>query len=225
VPSARDSQRGSLLGTRYSSKAVSQLLEDEGARFEQLPDEGLIKKTALALSRGSTVGWFQEAMEFGPRALGSRSILADPRRPEMQDQINSQIKFRESFRPFAPAVLENHAHEYFDLSTDSPYMLLVAQVRPEKRNDLPAVTHVDGSARIQTVGEDENPRFHRLLREFHRITGCPILLNTSFNIRGEPIVESPLQAYQCFMRTGLDHLVLEDCLVNKAQQPSGLEDD
>lgn len=222
-PSGRDRQQGSLLGTSYSSKQIHPFLDTQRATYEQLDESSLLEKTARALAEGAMVGWFQGPMEFGPRALGNRSILADPRRPEVQDLINSRVKFRESFRPFAPAIMEEHVAEYFELDRPSPYMLLVASVRPDKRSLIPAVTHVDGSARIQTVNRSDNPRFHRLLEEFQRQTGCSLLLNTSFNVRGEPIVESPQQAYQCFMRTGLDFLVLENFLLAKEDQPTGLE--
>ena len=157
-------------------------------------------------------------MEFGPRALGNRSILADPQNVNAQDLINHRVKFRESFRPFAPAIMEEHVASYFELDCSSPYMLLVAPVRPEKRSLIPAVTHIDGSARIQTVNPTQNLKFHRLLEEFHKLTGCPILLNTSFNVRGEPIVESPRQAFQCFMATGLDFLIIENFFLDKKEQ-------
>jgi carbamoyltransferase len=180
-------------------------------------------------------------MEFGPRALGARSILGDPRRPDMQSRMNLKIKFRESFRPFAPAVLAEYAADYFELEGESPYMLLVAPVKKERqlpmqhavtegddmlpilnqqRSDIPAVTHVDYSARVQTVGEDANPEFRRLLQAFHSKTGCPVLVNTSFNVRGEPIVCTPQDAYRCFMRTGMDLLVVEDRLLWKHEQPA-----
>jgi len=185
------------------------------------------------------VGWFQGRMEFGPRALGNRSILGDPRNSKMQSVMNLKIKYRESFRPFAPSVLREHVAEWFELDVDSPYMLLVAGVRPEHRipmtaeqeqlfgieklnvprSSIPAVTHVDYSARIQTVHQETNPRYHALLSRFDELTGCPVLVNTSFNVRGEPIVCTPRDAYRCFMRTEMDALVLEHCLLLKADQP------
>jgi carbamoyltransferase len=185
------------------------------------------------------IGWFQGRMEFGPRALGNRSILGDARALDMQQRMNLKIKFREGFRPFAPAVLAERAGEWFDLDVESPYMLLTAEVKRDKqrpmsveeqgrwgidklnvvRSQIPAVTHVDYSARVQTVHRDEHPLFHALLSRFHDRTGCPVLVNTSFNVRGEPIVESPLDAYRCFMRTGMDALVIGNHLLNKADQP------
>lgn len=212
-----------LLGTAYDSKDVQPILEAHGAVYECLDETSLIARTAQALDRGAIVGWFQGRMEFGPRALGSRSILADARRPDIKDRINAGVKYRESFRPFAPAVLEESVSDYFELDRPSPYMLIVADVRDDRNGSIPAVTHVDGSARVQTVGAADNARFYRLLRCFESRTGCPVLLNTSFNVRGEPIIESPEQAYQCFMRTGLDLLVIGDFLLEKEKQPSGLE--
>ncbi|MDA2933522.1 carbamoyltransferase [Acidobacteria bacterium AH-259-D05] len=220
--SGRDQQQGSLLGTSYNDARIRQVLDTQRARYSRLDEASLLEKVAGALDRGGLVGWFQGPMEFGPRALGNRSILADPRRREAHALINSRVKFRESFRPFAPAIMEEQVAEYFELDRPSPYMLLVASVRPGKRSLIPAVTHVDGSARIQTVNPTDNPRFHRLLEEFRRQTDCSLLLNTSFNVRGEPIVESPRQAYQCFMRTGLDFLVLENFFLAKEDQPTGL---
>jgi carbamoyltransferase len=221
-PDVFDSQQGSLLGTEYADSQIETFLNAEKAVYHKMPPGRLCEETARHLEDGAIVGWFQGRMEFGPRALGNRSILADPRRPAMVDSINSRIKFRESFRPFAPAVMEEKAGDYFDLDEASPYMLLVADVRPGQRSAIPAVTHVDGSARIQTVSSTLNPQFHRLLETYDRRTGCSVLLNTSFNVRGEPIVESPEQAYQCFMRTGLDLLVMGGFLLRKSEQPSGL---
>lgn len=217
-----DRQEGSLLGTRYSSAEIERFLESEGAVYHRLDWPKVLDVTANSLLKGEVVGWFQGRMEFGPRALGNRSILADPRNPEMLDEVNRRIKYRESFRPFAPAVLESEASSYFALDSASPYMLLVAQVRAAARDRIPAVTHVDGSARIQTVDGQTNRRFFELLKTFHSRSGCPVLLNTSFNVKDEPIVESPAQAYRCFMRTGLDLLVMENCVLYKCQQPSGL---
>ena len=210
-------------------------LDAAGAVYERLSDEDLYPRVASLLASEQVVGWFQNRMEFGPRALGARSILADPRSSAMQSQLNLKIKFRESFRPFAPAVLENRVHEYFDLNQPSPYMLLVAQVqerlqmRPEAqasgleqlhqvRSVIPAVTHVDYSARVQTVNAVQNPQFHKLLSEFDRQTGCPVLVNTSFNVRGEPIVCTPEDAFRCFMGTDMDYLVVGNLLLSKQQQ-------
>jgi carbamoyltransferase len=199
---------------------------------------------AADLAAGKVVGWFQGRMEFGPRALGGRSILGDARNPTMQSVMNLKIKFRESFRPFAPSVLRERVADYFALDTDSPYMLLVAPVRAERcrrmsteqqglwgiellhvpRSDIPAVTHVDYSARIQTVHAETNPRYYQLLRAFQATTGCGVLVNTSFNVRGEPIVCTPEDAYRCFMRTEMDVLVLENCVLNKAEQKSLVAD-
>ncbi len=215
---AGDQQRGSLLGTRYNNSRVRACLDAMGASYQQMEDSPLMGKVAQVLSGGGMVGWFQGSMEFGPRALGNRSILADPQNVNAQDLINHRVKFRESFRPFAPAIMEEHVASYFELDCSSPYMLLVAPVRPEKRSLIPAVTHIDGSARIQTVNPTQNLKFHRLLEEFHKLTGCPILLNTSFNVRGEPIVESPRQAFQCFMATGLDFLIIENFFLDKKEQ-------
>jgi len=170
------------------------------------------------------IGWFQGRMEFGPRALGGRSILGDPRDPKMRDTLNMKIKFREGFRPFAPSVLADKASEWFETDVDSPYMLLVAQVREGKRT-IPAVTHVDNSARLQTVTRDESPLYYDLIAEFEKITGVPIVINTSFNVRGEPIVCSPEDAYRCFMRTEIDTLVLENCVVAKKDQKPVPQDD
>jgi len=218
-----DQQRGSLLGTRHDNAEIRECLDTIGASYVELEDSLLMDKVARKLAEGGIVGWFQGPMEFGPRALGNRSILADPQYGETRDLINSRVKFRESFRPFAPAIMEEHTADYFELECPSPYMQLVAPVRPEKRSSIPAVTHIDGSARIQTVNPTNNPRFYRLLKEFQKHTGCPILLNTSFNVRGEPIVESPLQAYKCFTRTGLDGLVLENFYLEKKDQPASPE--
>ena len=218
----RDGQSASLLGTEYDDRSVEELLRSRSAVFDRLPDGELFDYAARRLDRGAVVGWFQGRMEFGPRALGNRSILADPRRAGMLDEVNRRVKYRESFRPFAPAVLEERAGEYFELGRPSPYMLLVAFVAPGGRGAIPAVTHVDGSARVQTVARDDNPRFHQLLATFDGLTGCPVLLNTSFNVRGEPIVESPADAYRCFMRTGIDLLVLNNFVLRKRDQPTGL---
>lgn len=218
-----DGQQASLLGTSYEDEEIGHFLRQQQAVFQALSLEELSESVAAALAEGAVVGWFQGRMEYGPRALGNRSILADPRRPEMHQRVNLRIKFREAFRPFAPVVLEERACEYFELPVPSPYMLLVAPVCPDQRSRIPAVTHVDGSARVQTVNERQNGPLYRLLQAFWRRTGCPVLLNTSFNVRGEPIVESPRDAYRCFMKTGMDLLALGSFLLRKEDQPSGLE--
>jgi len=222
VNGARDSQQASLLGPEWPPEKARQSIADLGGRFRAVAAEDVPGYTAARIAEGAVVGWFQGRMEFGPRALGNRSILADPRRPNMLDEVNLRIKYRESFRPFAPAILVEEVGNYFDLDRPSPYMLLVAPVLEHRRSEIPAVTHVDGSARIQTVSREDNHRFHRLLEEFHRQTGCPVVLNTSFNVRGEPIVESPADAFRCFMRTGIDLLVVGDLLLEKADQPTGI---
>jgi carbamoyltransferase len=242
-PSGRDTQRGSFLGPRFSTDRIAGFLEEQGRPGHRFTDESeLFEHVAGLLADGKVVGWFQGRMEFGPRALGARSILGDPRSSAMQATMNLKIKFRESFRPFAPAVLRDRAADWFELSPEheSPYMLLVAPVREDRRvsldpetvrmmredpdlrrrvnvirSQLPAVTHVDDSARIQTVDEGRNPRFARLLEAFDRLTGCPVLVNTSFNVRGEPIVCTPEDAYRCFLATDMDVLVLEDIVVVK----------
>ncbi|MGZ3657555.1 MAG: carbamoyltransferase family protein [Bdellovibrionota bacterium] len=235
----RDGMRGSYLGPEYSQAEAEQGLRDAGAVFRVLPDDALFAATAAALSEGKAVGWMQGRMEFGPRALGARSILADPRSRTMQSQLNLKVKYRESFRPFAPAVLREKVSEWFEIETDSPYMLLVADVVKKRRremttmeqqlsgieklnvprSEIPAVTHVDYSARVQTVDFETNPRFHSLLREFEKLTGCPVLVNTSFNVRGEPIVERPGDAYRCFMGTEIEVLVVGNCFLRKEEQP------
>ena len=235
----RDSLRGAFLGPAHVDTAIGAFLERRGARADRLGDAALLDAVAALLAEGKVVGWFQGRMEFGPRALGNRSILGDPRAPDMQRRMNLAIKFREGFRPFAPAVLAEKASEWFEIDVESPYMLLVAEVRKQRqrrmsdveerlwgidklnvlRSEVPAVTHVDYSARLQTVHRDDNPRFHALLSAFEARTGCPVLVNTSFNVRGEPIVESPEDAYTCFMRTGMDVLVLGDFLLRKEAQP------
>jgi carbamoyltransferase len=237
-----DSQEGSLLGPRFPGEAVEGFLRGKNAAYSRIPTEDdLCRRVCELITSGHVVGWFQGRMEFGPRALGSRSILGDARSSEMQRVLNLKIKFRESFRPFAPAVVAEKASEYFALDggTDSPYMLLVADVRSAKRTEcldqltrapgfsklaiprsvIPAVTHVDFSARVQTVDAQRHGRFYRLLKTFEEITGSPVLINTSFNVRGEPIVCTPADAYQCFMATDMDALVIEDCLLLKSEQP------
>jgi carbamoyltransferase len=238
-----DAMRGAFLGPSFSNDEIERFLKAEGAPYVRLNDGDLFNRVAQELDSGKIVGWFQGRMEFGPRALGARSILGDARNPEMQSVMNLKIKYRESFRPFAPAVLRERIVDYFDMDTDSPYMLLVAPVLEKRRleattagtlwgierlrvprSDIPAVTHLDYSARIQTVHEASNPRFHALLKAFDARTGCGVVVNTSFNVRGEPIVGSPADAYRCFMRTEIDVLVLENCVLEKAQQAPLLND-
>lgn len=240
---AGDAMQGSYLGPRSGAGEIRAYLDSVGARYRELDDDALFPEVAAILAAESVVGWFQGRMEFGPRALGGRSIIGDPRSPRMQSVMNLKIKYRESFRPFAPAVLAERVSEYFELDRRSPYMLIVAPVREnlrvsmtaeqeqlfgiEKlnvpRSTLPAITHVDYSARVQTVHDDTNPRFARLLRDFESITGCGVLVNTSFNVRGEPIVGLPEDAYRCFMRTEMDYLVLENFILDKREQPEWKE--
>lgn len=219
TPIPGDSMKGALLGPAWDDRSIDETLARYGAISHAPGDEELLRQTADLLAARGVVGWYQGRMEYGPRALGNRSILGDPRDPGMQSRMNLKIKLRESFRPFAPAVPAEKVSAYFDLDRESPYMLLVASVREGIRPPLPAVTHVDGSARVQTVSADWNPRFHRLLSTFERLTGCGVLVNTSFNVRGEPIVCTPEDAYRCFMKTGMDHLVLGGRLLHKSEQP------
>jgi carbamoyltransferase len=236
--------RGSLLGPKFSNEEIRSFLDAKQVKYHFVEDEGeLLRKTAAAILDEKVVGWFQGRMEFGPRALGARSILGDARSEKMQSQMNTRIKFRESFRPFAPSVLAEDISTWFELDRESPYMLLVAPVRKElrcelseeqktlmrdpdlrkrvnvKRSTIPAVTHVDMSARIQSVNEQRNGRYYRLIREFKRQTGCGMIINTSFNIRSEPIVGTPQDAYRCFMATEMNVLVLENCILYKTEQP------
>lgn len=235
---SRDAMKGSYLGPEYSQAEIESQLKGCGGIFETLSDEEVIETTARALAEGKAVGWMNGRMEFGPRALGARSILGDARSENMQRILNLKVKYRESFRPFAPSVMREHVAEWFELDQDSPYMLLVANVVEARRkkmteydkalfgidklnvpkSDVPAVTHVDYSARIQTVHPDSNSKYHSLLSRFKEITGCPILVNTSFNIRGEPIVCSPSDAFKCFMGTGLDLLVVGNSVLRKEDQ-------
>ena len=235
----RDLMRGSYLGTAYTDAAIERFLRERGIPYDTLPPDVLLGTAATLLAQGKVVGWFQGRMEFGPRALGNRSILGDPRLPDMQKRMNLKIKFRESFRPFAPSVLAEKADDWFEMDAESPYMLLVAPVAPERRlpaapgderlrgidrlnaprSQIPAVTHLDYSARVQTVRAEDNPVFHALLERFERLTGCPVLVNTSFNVRGEPIVESPGDAYACFMHTDMDVLVMGSSVLRKDAQP------
>ncbi len=241
----QDAMQGAYLGPAFADDDVALRLSACGARFTRLPEPALIAACADDLAAGKALGWFQGRMEFGPRALGARSILGDPRSPSMQKTLNLRIKFRESFRPFAPAVLREDLAEWFELDVDSPYMLLVADVQasrrravtPEEaalfgidklnvpRSDIPAVTHVDYSARIQTVHPQHNPRYHALLSRFKAVTGCPVLVNTSFNVRGEPIVGTPEDAFRCFMGTGIETLAVGDCLLRKDDQDPALAQD
>jgi carbamoyltransferase len=211
------------LGPAYEDKEIREYLDSAGAKYRVLSDAELVQATARLLSEGNVIGWFQGRMEFGPRALGGRSILADPRDPKMRDTLNMKIKFREGFRPFAPSVMADKASEWFEIDCDSPYMLLVAQVREGKRV-IPSVTHVDGSARLQTVTREESPLYYSVIEEFERLTGVPIIINTSFNVRGEPIVCTPHDAYLCFMRTNMDQLVVGHHLLEKKEQPPLRED-
>jgi carbamoyltransferase len=211
------------LGPEYKDDEIRQYLDGAGAKYAALPRQELLARTARLLSEGHVVGWFQGRMEFGPRALGGRSILADPRDPKMRDTLNMKIKFREGFRPFAPSVLAEKCSQWFDLDCDSPYMLLVAPVHETKRV-IPSVTHVDHSARIQTVARDSSPLYYDLIAEFEKLTGVPLVINTSFNVRGEPIVCTPHDAYLCFMRTNMDNLVLGPYLLDKKEQPPLKED-
>ncbi len=210
------------LGPSFTDHEIRATLERRGAQYETVHDEPeLLARTARMIADGKVVGWFQGRLEFGPRALGARSLLADARDNRMKDIINAKVKFREAFRPFAPAVLREHAHEYFEMpaGTDMPFMLLVPKVRPEKRAVIPAVTHQDGTGRVQTVTEEHNGRFYRLIRAFNALTGVPVVINTSFNVRGEPIVCTPDDAYHTFVNTGIDVLVMGDCVVTQKPRP------
>lgn len=238
---ARWMQKGSYLGPRYPSDSIQKFLDERGAPYTKLPDTmAAAREAARHIASEKVVGWFMGRMEFGPRALGARSIIGDPRSEKMQSVMNLKIKFRESFRPFAPSVLREDVNEYFDHNGDSDYMLIVAPVKEHlrrkmtdeenklfgieklnvKRSELPAITHVDYSARIQTVSKENSPEYHELISEFKRLTGWGVIINTSFNVRGEPIVLSPEQAYQCFMRTNMDTLVLENFILEKDKQPA-----
>lgn len=245
VSSGLDAMRGSYLGPQFSQAEVTERLTQCGAVFTTCSDDEVIEKTAQALASGKAVGWMSGRMEFGPRALGGRSILADPRSPIMQKQLNLKVKFRESFRPFAPSVLREDVSDWFELDCDSPYMLLVADVLDEhrrtmtpqeqqlfgidklnvSRSSIPAVTHVDYSARVQTVHRETNLRYYRLIERFKELTGCPVLVNTSFNVRGEPIVCSPEDAFRCFMGTELDVLVVGNAILEKTAQSRALAAD
>jgi carbamoyltransferase len=242
VSTTLDGMAGSYLGPEFTQQEVENQLTSSGANFEVHNFDKLIIETANLLSQGNVIGWFQGRAEFGPRALGNRSILADPRSKKMQKTLNLKIKFRESFRPFAPSVLREHLEEWFDLSVDSPYMLFVSKVLKQHlispdlgdtnlfgidrlnipRSVIPAVTHLDNSARIQTIHYETNSKYHSLITEFKKLTGCPVIVNTSFNIRGEPIVNTPQEAFRCFMGTDMDVLIVENCLMYKSNQSLNL---
>jgi carbamoyltransferase len=240
---SKDAMKGAYLGPAYPQSDIERSLQEVGAVYSIVADHELISKTAFALAEGKAVGWHQGRMEFGPRALGARSIIADPRSPIAQKQLNLKIKFRESFRPFAPSILSEDVSDWFEMDADSPYMLMVANVAKKRRvpisenegalsgisklniqrSEIPAVTHVDYSARIQTVHAETNPLYHALITEFKSQTGCPILVNTSFNVRGEPIVNTPEDAFRCFMGTDIDVLAIGNCLLYKDQQKSSMK--
>mgnify|MGYP001334386731 CR=1 FL=1 len=242
---SNDDMNGSYLGTEFNQDEIEKELKTAGANFETYNYEELIDKTAEFLSNEKAIGWFQGRMEFGPRALGGRSILGDPRSETMQKNLNLKVKYRESFRPFAPSILASDVSKWFELEIESPYMLIVADVKKEKiikmsneqkklfgisklnikRSEIPAVTHVDYSARIQTVQKDTNSRYFNLLTKFKEITGCPVLVNTSFNVRGEPIVNTPKDAFNCFMGTELDKLVIGNFYLDKQKQNPNLKKD
>ena len=245
IISPDDNMAGSYLGSEFSQKQIEEELKSLGANYEVVSYENLIDKTSDYLSNEKAIGWFQGRMEFGPRALGGRSILGDPRSDKMQKNLNLKVKYRESFRPFAPSVLREDLSEWFDMNVDSPYMLLVANINSDKkiemtedqnklfgidklnikRSEIPAVTHVDYSARIQTVTKNTNNRYYDLISKFKEKTGCPVIVNTSFNVRGEPIVNTPTDAFNCFMGTELDYLVIGDCILDKLKQDPSLKKD
>ena len=245
VVSLNDDMQGSYLGPEYSQEQIEEQLNNLGAIFSSINENQLIEKTAEDLSKGKAIGWFQGRMEFGPRALGNRSILADPRSSEMQKKLNLKVKYRESFRPFAPSILIENLTDWFDINVVSPYMLMVANIKKDrtikmneeqkklfgidklniKRSDLSAVTHVDYTSRIQTVNKETNMRYYRLIKKFKEKTGCPVVVNTSFNVRGEPIVNTPTEAFNCFMGTELDRLVIGNSYLEKSKQNSLLKKD
>ena len=238
-----DDMNGSYLGPSFSNEQIEKILIECGAKFDRLEDDLLIEKTASDLSNSHAIGWFQGRMEFGPRALGGRSIIGDPRSPDMQKNLNLKVKYRESFRPFAPSVLREDVGEWFELNDDSPYMLIVSDIKNEKKNemtekekklfgidklnikrsDIPAVTHVDYSARIQTVHKETNEKYYKLIKKFKEKTNCPVIVNTSFNVRGEPIVNTPQDAFNCFMGTELDNLVIGNFYLEKKKQDQSLK--
>ena len=243
IPSSNDDMNGSYLGNEFSNDEIEDSLNEIGANFKKLDDENLIEKTVEDLSGGKAIGWFQGRMEFGPRALGNRSILGDARSEKMQKNLNLKVKYRESFRPFAPSILREDLSDWFEMDSDSPYMLFVSNINKDKiiemnneqkklfgidllnikRSEIPAVTHVDYSARIQTVHKDTNPRYYKLIEKFKKKTECPVIVNTSFNVRGEPIVNTPLDAFKCFMGTELDTLVIGNYYLTKNFQNSNLK--
>ncbi|MBT7409163.1 MAG: hypothetical protein HN826_05640, partial [Methylococcales bacterium] len=245
VVNPNDSMKGSYLGPYYEQEMIEKELSSSGAIFETVSEDAMLEQTAQALSEGKAIGWFQGRMEFGPRSLGGRSILGDPRSEKMQKTLNLKVKYRESFRPFAPSVLREDVSQWFDLDYDSPYMLLVDGVNKSKcrqmtdeeeslfgidklnvkRSDIPAVTHVDYSARIQTVHRETNPKYHQLISRFKEKTGCSVVVNTSFNVRGEPIVCTPEDAFKCFMGTGIELLVVGNCVLRKESQDKSLIED
>ena len=245
IVNSKDDMKGSCLGNEFKQEEIEIELKSLGAIFESLKYEDLIIKTTDILSNEKAIGWFQGRMEFGPRALGSRSILGDPRSDKMQKNLNLKVKYRESFRPFAPSILDVDISDWFEINVQSPYMLLVANIKPErriemtndqknlfgidklniKRSEIPAVTHVDYSARIQTVNKYSNKRYYDLISKFKEKTGCPVLINTSFNVRGEPIVNTPTDAFNCFMGTDLDYLVIGNCILDKTKQDTNLKKD
>jgi len=239
----KDDMQGSYLGPEYTQSEIEKELKTIGAKFDILREDNLINKTAEDLSNGNAIGWFQGRMEFGPRALGGRSILGDPRSSDMQKILNLKVKYRESFRPFAPSILNEDLKEWFEMNCDSPYMLMVSKLNKEKifemndeqkklfgieklnikRSEIPAVTHVDYSARVQTVHEETNKKYYKLIKKFKEKTNCPVIVNTSFNVRGEPIVNTPTDAFNCFMGTELDKLVIGNCYLEKNLQNSALK--
>jgi carbamoyltransferase len=240
-----DDMQGSYLGPEYSQKKIQNQLDKIGAVYEIKNEEDLLNQTADDLSKGQAIGWFQGRAEFGPRALGNRSILGDPRSSEMQKNLNLKVKYRESFRPFAPSILKEDLAEWFNITEDSPYMLMVANINKEKtikmtedqkklfgidklnikRSEIPAVTHVDYSARIQTVYKETNSKYYKLIKKFKEKPNCPVILNTSFNVRGEPMVNTPTDAFNCFMGTELEKLVIGNCYLEKKLQNTSLKKD
>ena len=241
----RDDMQGSYLGPEYTQDQIEKELDNIGAVYQVKTEEDLINSTAEDLSKGEAIGWFQGRMEFGPRALGGRSILGDPRSPDMQKNLNLKVKYRESFRPFAPSILKDDLEKWFDINVDSPYMLMVANIKKNKtipmneaqkklfgidklnikRSEIPAVTHVDYSARIQTVHEETNKKYFQLIKKFKEKTNCPVIVNTSFNVRGEPIVNTPLDAFNCFMGTELEKLIIGNCYLDKKSQNQSFKKD
>jgi carbamoyltransferase len=242
VDGKRDKQKGSFLGPSYSDEYIERFLLRENIPYKRLSYQDVPRITAGLIAQGNVIGWFEGASEFGPRALGARSILGDARDKGMQSRMNQKIKFRESFRPFAPTVLQEHAREWFELETGSPYMLFTVPLRESKRihcNDgclegldklkeqrslVPSITHVDFSARIQTINKDSHALYYGMISAFYEMTGCPLVINTSFNVRGEPLVCSPEDAYGCFLRTGMDYLVMGCFLLDKSRQQPAARD-